>query len=163
MSRAAIEQLLYGLDRAFEGGSGARWHGLTVNLAALEPELWSVAAPGCTRTVLDLVEHVGAAKLVYDSQAFGDGSVHWDQPGLVPVFRDSGGPGEIMEWLRSAQARVRDHVAALDDDEELLLPRMSPQGREQETRWVITTIIEHDLYHAGEINHLRLLHQGNDD
>jgi hypothetical protein len=32
----------------------------------------------------------------------------------------------------------------------------------KETRWIITMIIQHDLYHAGEINHIRALHQHND-
>jgi len=32
----------------------------------------------------------------------------------------------------------------------------------KETRWIINMIIQHDLYHAGEINHLRVLHQQND-
>jgi hypothetical protein len=32
-----------------------------------------------------------------------------------------------------------------------------------ETRWFIVTMIEHNLYHAGEINHIRALSQGNDN
>jgi len=32
----------------------------------------------------------------------------------------------------------------------------------KETRWLIGVMIEHDLYHAGEINHLRALRHGND-
>ena len=31
-----------------------------------------------------------------------------------------------------------------------------------ETRWLISAMIEHDLYHSGEINHVRALLQGND-
>ena len=32
----------------------------------------------------------------------------------------------------------------------------------KESRWIIAVMIEHDLYHAGEINHIRALRQGND-
>jgi len=32
----------------------------------------------------------------------------------------------------------------------------------KETRWLIAVTIEHDLYHAGEINHLRALKHGDD-
>jgi hypothetical protein len=35
---------------------------------------------------------------------------------------------------------------------------MTSWGELKETRW----IIQHDLYHAGEINHIRALHQQND-
>jgi hypothetical protein len=31
-----------------------------------------------------------------------------------------------------------------------------------ETRWIIKSMIEHDLYHAGEINRMRALRQEND-
>ena len=41
-------------------------------------------------------------------------------------------------------------------------PRTGPWGTQHETRWLIKTMIEHDIYHAGEINHLRALAQGND-
>ena len=59
-------------------------------------------------------------------------------------------------------AIAREHVAALTDDQDLLAPRRSPHGPERQTRWVVTTMIEHELYHAGEINHVRLLFHGND-
>jgi hypothetical protein len=52
-------------------------------------------------------------------------------------------------------------VAALTDDE---LYRVRP-GYWAEPKPLLDTIvvmIEHDLYHAGEINHIRALHQGND-
>jgi hypothetical protein len=39
---------------------------------------------------------------------------------------------------------------------------MTNWGELKETRWIIAVMIEHDPYHAGEINHLRALHQQND-
>ncbi len=39
---------------------------------------------------------------------------------------------------------------------------MTNWGEPAETRWIISEIIEHDLYHAGEINHLRAVLQGDD-
>ena len=32
----------------------------------------------------------------------------------------------------------------------------------KETRWIISVMITHDLYHAGEINHIRCLSQRDD-
>jgi hypothetical protein len=37
----------------------------------------------------------------------------------------------------------------------------SDEGR-RETRWIISVMIQHDLYHAGEINHVRSLLSGDD-
>jgi hypothetical protein len=44
----------------------------------------------------------------------------------------------------------------------LLRPRLTNWGERQQTRWIIAVMIQHDLYHAGEINHLRSLRQGTD-
>jgi hypothetical protein len=30
-------------------------------------------------------------------------------------------------------------------------------GEQRQTRWLIATLLEHDTYHAGEINHIRAL------
>ena len=59
------------------------------------------------------------------------------------------------------QRRLREHLAALNDDD-LLKLRRANWGEMKETRWLIKTLIEHDVYHAGEINHLRALAQQND-
>lgn len=45
---------------------------------------------------------------------------------------------------------------------ELLRPRRTNWGELKETRWIIGVMIEHDLYHAGEINHIRSLRQRTD-
>ncbi len=165
MNRSAIEHCLYLMDQAFEGDPaqpGRSWHGFLVNLRSVPFEDWRWAPVGGHRTVFQFVEEVGGCKYVYESQAFGDRSMHWNKPGSVPPF-DAEGPVEsIIDWVREGHRRMRDAVAALQDDSELLRPRLSPQGEMQETRWIIKTTIEHDLYHAGEINHLRALRQGND-
>ncbi len=66
-----------------------------------------------------------------------------------------------IKWLRDAHEHLRQSIAVLDDAE-LLRPRMTNWGELKETRWIITTMIQHDLYHAGEINHIRSLCQGSD-
>ena len=53
-------------------------------------------------------------------------------------------------------------AASLADDAELLKPRRTNWGEMKETRWIIKSMIEHDLYHAGEINRMRALRQRND-
>ena len=50
-------------------------------------------------------------------------------------------------------------VEALTDDAELLRERW---GEMKETRWIIKSMIEHDISHAGEINRIRALRQNGD-
>jgi hypothetical protein len=69
---------------------------------------------------------------------------------------------EVVAWLREGQRMLRGSVAALQSDDELLMMRRSNWGQEYETRWLISVMIEHDLYHAGEINHIRAMRQGDD-
>lgn len=68
----------------------------------------------------------------------------------------------MIDWLREGHALFRGYVAAMENDYELMTPRKSNWGEEYETRWLIATILQHDVYHAGEINHIRALAQGND-
>src|SRR5262249_13729540 len=53
-------------------------------------------------------------------------------------------------WLREGQERLQLSIAALHDAE-LLRPRMANWGELKETRWIISIMIQHDCYHAGEI------------
>ena len=69
----------------------------------------------------------------------------------------------VEQALRQHLSPTKVNIAALKDDAELTRQRGAPWGDVRETRWLITTMIEHDLYHAGEINHLRALRQGNDE
>ncbi len=112
-----------------------------------------------------MVAHVGACKYMYENHAFGDASLKWGEPltnerRLSAVTADA--VAELLRWLEAAQRAVRASVHALDDDRELLRPRRTNWGEMKETRWIIKSMIEHDLYHAGEINRMRALRQEND-
>ena len=159
MATQAIEQYLYLLDAAF---AGPDWHSLLSNLNTVAPDDWTWVPPGGARSIRDIVRHLGRVKLMAHYQAFGDGALTWDDPRLNGDAPTADIPSAIA-WLRMGHERLRDGIAALADDAELLRPRRTNWGEPRETRWVITvSMIQHDLYHAGEINHLRALHQGND-
>lgn len=158
MSTAAIQQLLYLMDQAFEG----EHHALLANLRSLRDEDWAWVPPGGGRSIFDIVRHVGECKYVYDNHAFGDASMRWDRPGAVPSVRRGASTESIVEWLREGQRRLKESVDALPDDAELLQPRKANWGQQYETRWLVNVMIQHDLYHAGEINHIRALKQDND-
>ena len=163
MSRAGIEQLLYMLDRTYaDDASFGTWHSFLVNLGDVTDDDWLWAPEGAERTIFQIVRHAGEVKYVYDSCAFGDGSIHWQKPGSVPTIDESTPRHEVVRWLKEGHQRFREHVAALDDDGRLLEKRPGLWNDEHETRWLITQVIQHDLYHAGELNHIRALHHRND-
>lgn len=163
MGRAAIDQLLYAMDRAWGSGDPdlPRWHTLLGNLGGVSGEDWLWVPPGGKRSIFSILHHMGA-KYVWDSQAFGDRSIHWEWP-LYRTVTPQSSREDVIAYLRGAHENFRAHVDALGDDEELAKPRLTPQGPMRETRFIITTMIEHDLYHTGEINHIRALRQGDQE
>ena len=154
----AIQQILYLFGRAFDG---TEWHSLLGNLKAVTPDDWLWVPPGGRRSIRDIVDHVGSGKFIYQHHAFGDAMLHWDDPAVVGGDRVATIPTAV-EWLRENHERLRRSIEALDDTE-LLRPRPNFRGQLRETRWLIATVIEHDLYHAGEINHIRCTHQQDDE
>jgi hypothetical protein len=151
----AVAQLLYLLDEAFEATTNE--HSLVGNLRSLAPDDWLWVPAGGSRSIRDIVRRVGGCKVMYHDDAFGDATLTWDD-GVDAL--DSG--ASAIEWLRAGQERLRQSLAARDDDAELLCPRPTNWGDREVTRWIFAVMIQHDLYHAGEINHLRSLHQRTD-
>ncbi len=159
MMRHAIEQYLYMLDSAF---AGPDWHSLLSNLATVTPGDWTWVPPGGARSIRGIVRHLGRVKLMAYDQAFGEGTLTWDDPRLDGDGATVDIPSAIA-WLRAGHERLRSGIAALPDDAELERLRRTNYGELRETRWIIAvTMIQHDLNHAGEINHLRSVHQGRD-
>ena len=159
MGNTAVQQMLYLLNQAFDA-SGE--HALLSNLNSVKDDEWRWVPAGGGRYIFDIVQHIGECKYSYDSHAFGDGSMRWNRPGSYPAVAPEQTPAEIIEWLKAGQRACTEPVQALDDDDELIPLRNAHWGEEYETRWLINTIIQHDLYHAGEINHIRSLRQETD-
>jgi hypothetical protein len=154
----AIAQLLALLDEAFDG---ADWHSLIGNLRPVMNEDWRWVPLGGQRSVCDIVRHVGGSKFMYHNHAFGDATLTWDTA-LVNGNEALESVESAMAWLRVGKERLSLSVSSLSDDADLAHPRMTNWGEWKDTRWIIATLIQHDLYHAGEINHLRSLRQGTD-
>jgi hypothetical protein len=161
MGKSGVEHLLYLLDEAFEGNEE---HSVLGNLRTVTADDWLWVPPGGARSISQIVRHVGACKYMYENHAFGDGNLTWSDPviegpeeqGTTVLWMET-----VIEWVREGQRRLRQSMAALDDDE-LGRPRKTNWGELAETRWIISVMIQHDLYHAGEINHIRALRQRND-
>ena len=168
MPRAAVDLLLYLMDEAFDGEDE---EDLLGNLRSVTEADWAVVPPRGARSIRHIVGHIGACKYMYDNHAFGDARMTWDDPaGDLGVSMEDLQSGTldpeppidaVVEWLREGQRCLRGHTAALDDAE-LSQPRRVNWGETRETRWIIANMIRHDDYHAGEINHIRALMQGND-
>lgn len=157
-----VAQLVQLLDEAFAGDAlaGEDWHSLLGNLRTVPSEAWDWLPAVGSRSIRDIVQHVGGCKFMYENHAFGDGSLRWDHP-LVMGEGVLSEPSTAMAWLREGHDRLRHSIAALTDAD-LDRPRMTNWGEAAETRWIVTVMIHHDVYHAGEVNHLRSLHSGDD-
>lgn len=159
-SHVAIDTLVWLIEDAFDGDPS---HSLLANLQDLRDADWTATPAGSGRSIADILEHIGWSKWMYEDYAFGTASLRGDAPPLVP----SGGarsrpPEELLAWLKEGHRRWLASVRALADDSELDRVRLTNWGEKLPTRTLIRIMIAHDLYHAGEINHLRALLQSTD-
>jgi len=161
VARAALDEYLYLMDAAFAGDD---WHSLMTNVKAVGADEWLWVAQGGTRPIGEMVSHVAGCKNMYEDHAFGPATLTWADPRAAQKLPDAtpAGIDALLARLLEAQQRLRASVAALGDDAELVRPRRTNWGELKETRWIIKALIEHDLYHAGEINHLRSLRHADD-
>jgi uncharacterized damage-inducible protein DinB len=161
MGRAALDEYLYLMDAAFAGDD---WHSLMTNVTAVRADEWLWIAPGGTRPIGEMVSHVAGCKNMYEDHAFGPATLTWADPRAEQKLPDAtpAGIDALLSRLLESQQRLRASVGALGDDAELVRPRRTNWGALKETRWIIKALIEHDLYHAGEINHLRSLRRADD-
>ena len=159
-SRTAIETLTWLIEDAFEGDPD---NSLLSNLSDLREEDWTALPPGASRSIADILEHVGWSKWMYDDYAFGTSSMRGDEPPLVPPDGARSRPHkELLDWLTDGHRRWLASVRSLNDDSELERERLTNWGERLPTRVIIRIMIAHDFYHAGEINHIRALLHGTD-
>jgi len=160
MSRTALDTLIWLAEEAFEGDPD---HSLMANLRDVRHEDWTALPFGASRSIADILEHVGWSKWMYEDYAFGSASLRGDQPPLIPANgARSRPPKELMEWMREGHHRWLNSVRSLANDSELDRERLTNWGDKLPTRSILRIMIAHDFYHAGEINHLRALLQGSD-
>jgi hypothetical protein len=177
MSRSAVEQTVYLLDEAFEGKVHSL-HSMLGNLVGVREQDWLWVPPDGTRSIRTLVAHVGGALWLYYDRAFGsceifgDPIVSWNAQidelgvgteelqGPAPIVNEPA-MADVVSWATARFRAFRDAVSALDD-ESIMEERPTHWGEPRPIRWFVGVMIQHCSYHAGEINHIRALHQGND-
>jgi uncharacterized damage-inducible protein DinB len=159
-SRTAIDTLVWLIEDAFQGDSS---HSLLANLHDLKDNECTSLPVGAGRSIADILEHVGWCKWMYENYAFGSATMRGDQPPLIPLDGARSRPySELLTWLTDGHKRWLASVRALSSDAELEKERLTNWGERLPTRIIIRIMIAHDIYHAGEINHLRALLNGTD-
>jgi len=159
-----VDLLRYLLDEAFDGRgieSTNESQSLMANLATVDVSMWRMKPERSSRTIEAIVMHVGSTKLMYADHAFGSQDLTWESLETRPWPDGEAPMPAALDWLGNAHARVLHHLERLSDDE-LSLPRRANWGEDRETRWLFSMLLQHDLYHAGEINHIRSLLAGED-
>jgi uncharacterized damage-inducible protein DinB len=162
MSEVAL--LTYLMHEAFEGTGieeSNESQSLMANLATVDNAMWRARPAAATRTIESIALHVGSCKVMYAEYAFGAGRLTFDSPEVQPWPDGEAPMPETLAWLRETHARLMVHVAPLSD-QDLHVSRLANWGEQRETQWLLSTLLQHDSYHAGEINHLRSLLDGDD-
>src|SRR5262245_32065582 len=150
MTRAVVDEYLYFMDRAFyDPNADDPEHALLKNLNAVSEEQFLKPSPGGGRTIVQMAWHVAACKFMYANHGFEDGTLDW--PELFSHWEGKPTKSEMIDWLTEAHLYLRRVIEPLSDAD-LSVERKAPFGVMVEARWLIANAIEHDLYHAGEIN-----------
>lgn len=159
MSRILLDHMIWDIGQAYDA--------LFANLKDLRDDDWDWIPAGGARSITGIVGHVASNKTMFGNHAFGDASMTWEDPrvndGAAPdsalsVFT----PDRLVDWIRRTDLELRRSVDSLANDDELVKRRPVLWGGTRSTRWILSHLIQHDGFHAGEINHIRSLHQQND-
>ncbi len=158
MPAPRIDELLFLMDRAFAESE----HSLLKNLASVEEESWTRVPEGGKRSIQNIVAHVGMFKFMYANHGFDAGDLDYGEPPATPSSERLASVEAATEYLREGHEYLTGLIRGLGDDSELEALRKAHWGGLVPTRHIIVTMIEHDVYHAGEVNRTRALLQNDD-
>ena len=169
MTRAVVQQLEALLNRSFDGENT---QSLLGNLTDVQPDDWDWIPPGGERTVRDtlehpaiarhitirdIFEHAAIAKHIYTDFLFGDARRSWEEVAAECAARAGRDAAALVVWARDGHAAFMRGMSSLQDDD-LATMTTKWHGARDTRAEVIAVMIQHDCYHAGEINALRSVH-----
>jgi len=164
MPRNEVDILAELLDSAFQRAIpddwSDGWHSLLSNLCSVRDEDWNWLPPDGKRPISRLAAHCGAAMRVYADYGFGAGKLQWTE--VIPPRDTMSTKAALIPWLVESHATLSSALASCSDDQLDDLRETWDRGDMRPRRWFATTMIDHILYHDGEINHIRALAQKND-
>jgi hypothetical protein len=151
-------------ERAF---SKSPWHSLMSALEGVSDEAFTWLPdrhngfPWMNGSIQDIVYHVTGDKLVQLNHAFGDGSMNWEN---VPIAK--GCSADILSAPEHAESPPYIHalysaqealIEAVRNCEDLNAKVTGWGGKRLKAVDFFLMLIEHDLYHAGQIRYIRNL------
>jgi len=145
-----IDRILDQMDRAF---SGDAWHGpsLVSLLDGVSAEDASKHAVSGAHSIWELVHHMGAWNSIVQHRLQGETVEVTTERDWPPVWEVSEAAWKrALENLAESHNRLRNVVASLRDDQ-LDLVDQKTSGPDTSRYVVLHGIIQHDLYHAGQI------------
>jgi uncharacterized damage-inducible protein DinB len=144
---AERDRILNQLERAFEGEA---WHGPSV-LEALEGVSWKEAHPKAipaAHSIWELVLHMTAWEDIVRRRLLGEYPEITDEQNFPTITEPTAASWqEALDALRAGHRRLAE-VAATIRDEEL---DEAPHGKTTTRYILLHGIIQHDIYHAGQI------------
>ena len=149
-----IDRILDQMDRAF---SGDAWHGpsLMSTLEGLSAEDASQHAIRGAHSIWELVHHLGSWNQIVLRRLKGEHLEVTTERDWPPVWEVSETAWQrAVENLSESHRRLRDFVAAIEDDQ-LDKKDQKTSGATTSRYVVLHGMIQHHLYHAGQIAILR--------
>lgn len=146
-----IHRVLDQMDRVF---SGEAWHGpsLTRLLDGLSPEEASRHPIPGAHSVWELVRHITAWKTIADQRLKGETVEVSPRRDWPPVWEVSQAEWKrALEDLGESHARLRQAAESLHDSE----LDQKPAGASESRYILLHGVLQHDLYHTGQIAVLR--------
>jgi len=159
-NKKLVKFLLQQLEDAWEK---SEWHGfkrslegITEQEAAWQPphykHPWDF--PG---SITFIVFHVGGDDLCEINQAFGDRTLTWEA--LEAKFKASGGNlAAALKIAEEGHAAIQKTLEKMSDAD--LAQKLTIGKREWQADEFFMMLIEHHLYHAGQINYIRCMLDG---
>ncbi len=161
-TRTIVERLKRDLEAAYRG---SQWHSFRSALKDITPEeaSWTPPAfkgfPWMRGSILEIVFHVGGDSFYQLDYALGDRRLTWEE--LQRRYQAEG--GDLQAAIKLAEEGYQTLQRVLDSltDEDLARTYPTPEGKgERSLEDFFRMMIEHHLYHAGQIVYARCLQQG---
>jgi hypothetical protein len=159
-----VEHFKEQLEAAYKG---SRWHSLLSALKGVTPEEagWKPPAykgfPWMQGSIVEIVFHVGGDSLYQLDHALGERRLTWEE--LQERFQAEGGDLKAAMQLTAEGYQALQNALDSLTDEDLKHTYPTPESKGQRQRTLkrfFEMMIEHHLYHAGQIVYARCLYQG---
>lgn len=163
MSKIRAQALTEWAKQAYHGSAYHSFQavvkGLTQEEAEWKPPIGYAGFPWADGSIVKIIFHTGADKLVQLSTALGESSLDWQA--MENQFRAMHGDLQAaLAIAREGHETVLDALESLSDDD-LDVERPVYGGGRKTLYALFQMLIEHDFYHAGQIAYVRGLYKVN--